>query len=237
MYMLGIVADTVFQAHQGEEAEKIIASLPKDAPDWQREQVRKMVTQKYTEFPGSMDKLADQLKASLSEANLGNLGLTLTLLSTRVGTMLLTGHVTSFDNLDVATREGILQSWATSRIELLRKAFRGFTSLTLFGLYNANDTAALAMGYPIHGDPNVETQGATRRKDPFQYEFIKIEEDLKVIDTDVLIIGSGAGGGVVSSVLAKAGHKVLVVEKGTYVPCDKRQPPFLTSRVRILLTR
>lgn len=222
MRMLGVVADTVFQAHSGAEADRIIAALPSDAPDWQRAEVERMVKSKYTDFPGAMDMLASQLKASLSEANLGNLGLTLTLLSTRVGTMLLTGHVTSYDNLDVATREAILQSWATSRIELLRKAFRGFTALTLFCLYNTNETAALAMGYPIRGDPNLQVD-TTRRKDHFKYEFIKVAQDLQVIETDVLVIGSGAGGGVVAASLSKAGQRVLVVEKGTYKPCDSRK--------------
>lgn len=38
-----------------------------------------------------------------------------------------------------------------------------------------------------------------------------------MIEIDVLVIGSGAGGGVVSSYLSQKGWRTLVVEKGTYV--------------------
>lgn len=41
------------------------------------------------------------------------------------------------------------------------------------------------------------------------------------LDADVVIIGSGAGGGINAYELAKAGKKVIVLEAGPYVPSEK----------------
>jgi choline dehydrogenase-like flavoprotein len=53
-----------------------------------------------------------------------------------------------------------------------------------------------------------------------QYEFIKFPagEGPEVIETDVVIVGSGCGGAVCAKNLAEAGHRVLVVEKSYYYP-------------------
>ena len=55
----------------------------------------------------------------------------------------------------------------------------------------------------------------TRRNPSYNFEFINIssEKPQATIDTDVLIVGSGCGGGVCAKNMAEAGYKVLVVEK------------------------
>ena len=57
----------------------------------------------------------------------------------------------------------------------------------------------------------------------------------RTIDTDVLIIGSGAGGAVTAARLAEAGRSVLVVEEGPWYDPDAHEPSSLeefTARYR-----
>jgi choline dehydrogenase-like flavoprotein len=54
----------------------------------------------------------------------------------------------------------------------------------------------------------------------FEYSFLQFppSSEPQVIETDVIIIGSGCGGGVCAKNLSEAGHKVLVVDKSYYYP-------------------
>lgn len=129
------------------------------------------------------------------------------------------GPFKSFCELNAEQREVLLVHWSQHKRNLLRKGFSSLKQLTLFLYYTkateGRNPSWKAIGYPgpIHDlRPPTRNRLATFLPEPTELE----------LSTEILVIGSGAGGGVVAARLAKAGHEVLVVEKGPYLD----QPDF-----------
>ncbi len=61
----------------------------------------------------------------------------------------------------------------------------------------------------------------------FEYGFLQFggSSEPAVVDTDVVVVGSGCGGAVCAKVLAEAGYRVLVVDKGYYYPPSQLPMP------------
>lgn len=125
---------------------------------------------------------------------------------------LLTGIWRPFSAMSAEERETVLYSWASSRFFARRKAFQAIKRTALFLHYahlpeEQRNPTWPALQYPDPPGPAQETPRTIR-------PFILDHED--TLETDVLIIGSGAGGGVVAGELSAAGWDVLIVEKGGY---------------------
>lgn len=106
-------------------------------------------------------------------------------------------------------RERLLQACAFSPHAPARRLFQAFKRLGMFIFFSAMpggqpNPAWQALGY---GPPPAPQPADTRIRP------LALAGDC-ALDCDVLVIGSGAGGGVAAGVLAEAGFDVLVIEKG-----------------------
>ncbi|KAM7261981.1 hypothetical protein ACFE04_021058 [Oxalis oulophora] len=204
------------------------------------------------------------------------LRVTLWLLSTRIGTLILCGIMTistqfpyfhKFSELSLQKREKILMSWSLSYFPLLRMFFRAMKFLITLSFFTQVDEKNQNVSWKAIDycgpDPSFNLDQEKKAKlengQDIEHVFVVKEEDIHgplyeslvnmklprqvvannlqrfgfptfidhlkdnrincaslTIKCDVVVVGSGAGGGVVAGVLAKAGYKVVVLEKGNY---------------------
>lgn len=127
-----------------------------------------------------------------------------------------------WSRLDAAGRERLLWRWSTSRAASARQGFAAIKRLSTF-LYYAGD--------PTDPAPNPVWTDIGYRPSPIVAPaptagLVAFDPGTSPrLETDVVVVGSGAGGASVAAHLARRGHRVVVLEAGPF-----RRPAEFTGR-------
>lgn len=165
---------------------------------------------------GLADQFEQAIEAVTSPDEQRQLVLFLRALGSPLVNGLLGGVWRPFDRMSLADRTELLGGWMSSRFNLRRQAFQAAKRMALFLFYSA---------VPAEGDVNPtwasfeypQPPERSQAENPIRPFPIRASTQL---DTDVVVVGSGAAGGMMAAELTAAGLDVVVMEKGGYRTAD-----------------
>ena len=124
-----------------------------------------------------------------------------------------------FSRLEQRDRERIMRAWARHPVPRLRTAYQALKRLALFlafaddgGTVPPHNPLWARIGYEPASSPVAASAPALRPLTLDSTPGATVE-----LEADCVVVGSGAGGGVVAARLAEAGLSVLVLEAGPFV--------------------
>ena len=220
------------------------------AIDWTERERATLVAIAETFVPGPdvarrAGLIAEALESAADPDQVVQLRLALRAMELPLANVLLGGGLRGLSSMDPPGREAYLRRWAASPIPQRRTAFHALRKLATFLAYadplgpsgeagTVNPRHA-AIGYQPERPPVTPAHTTIV---PFALPFTHGDPDEPMIlEADVVIVGSGAGGGVVAADLASAGRSVIVLEAGPFVDEASMPTNELDAYVQLYLER
>lgn len=128
-------------------------------------------------------------------------------------------HAQGFAELDSAGREAMLLAMADADVEARGGlgALRGLTTMLFYGLpVPADDGTVANPNWAAIGYPGPRQAPPSPEQAPKTIGVLRPSDADLTLTADVVVVGSGAGGGVIAGRLAQAGKDVVVLEAGGY---------------------
>jgi choline dehydrogenase-like flavoprotein len=138
------------------------------------------------------------------------------------------GRPVAFAAMDQAGREAFLRRLAASPVGLKRTAFQDLKRLALLLTYGMEDSPWRARTGFVAPEPDPPSPSRITVRTPRAGERL---------EADVVVIGSGPGGGVTAGLLAAAGRRVLVLERAAMVSEERFGGPELQGLGDLFLDR
>ena len=132
---------------------------------------------------------------------------TLRALDSRAGALALTGQPVRVSWMSQREAEAVVQRWLGSKVPRLRRLASELVALSMMSLYGHPGAEWDRIGYP---GPQGAPPDVPKTINP-----LDIDADT-TLACDVVVVGSGAGGGCAAGVLSAAGLDVVVLERGGY---------------------